>query len=79
MRWAGRVARMGDRRYAYRVFLEGRPEGKRALGISKRRWDDNIKMYLQEVGWGGMDCMDLSQDRDSLRAVVNEAMNHRFP
>ena len=60
-------------------FLEGRPEGKRALGISKRRWDDNIKMYLQEVGWGGMDCMDLSQDRDSLRAVVNEAMNHRFP
>jgi hypothetical protein len=51
MRWAGHVARMGDRRGAYRVLV-GRPEGRRPLGRPRRRWKDNIKMDLQQVGWG---------------------------
>jgi hypothetical protein len=51
MRWAGRVARMGDMSGAYRVLV-GRPDGKRALGRRRSRWEDDIKMYLQEVGWG---------------------------
>jgi len=63
MRWAGHVARMGERRDAYRVLV-GKPEGKRQLGISRRRWQDNIKMDVQEVGCGVMDWIDLAQDRD---------------
>jgi hypothetical protein len=54
MRWAGHVACMGDRRSAYRVLV-GRPEGRRPLGRCRHRWDDNIKMDLQGVGWGGVD------------------------
>jgi len=54
MRWAGHVARMGEKRGLYRVLV-GKPEGKRPLGRPRRRWDDNIKMDLQEVGCGGMD------------------------
>jgi hypothetical protein len=54
---------MGSRRAAYRVLL-GRHEGKRPLGRLGRRWDSNIKMNLQEVGWGGMDCIDVAQDMD---------------
>ena len=54
MRWAGHVARMGERRDIYRVLV-GKPEGKRPLGRPRRRWDDNIKMDLQEVGCGGVD------------------------
>jgi hypothetical protein len=53
MRWAGLMARLRDRRGAYRILM-GRPEGKRQLGRPRRRWEDNIKMDLQEVGWGGM-------------------------
>jgi len=63
MRWVGRVAGMGDSRRVYRVLV-GKPEGKRQLGRSRRRWEDNIKMDLQEVGWGGMDWIDLAQNRD---------------
>ena len=63
MRWAGHVARMGDRSGAYGVLVK-RPEGKRAHGRSRRRWEDNIKMDPQEVGWGGMDWIALAQDRD---------------
>ena len=59
MRWAGRVARMGDRRGVYRVLL-GKPEGKRPLGRPRHRWEDNIKMDLQEVGCGGMDWIELA-------------------
>ena len=58
MRWAGHVARMGDRRGVYRVLV-GKPERNRPLGRPRRRWDDNFKMNLQEVGCGGMDCIEL--------------------
>jgi hypothetical protein len=54
---------MGDRRVSYRVLV-GRPEGRKLLGRPRRRWDNNIKMDLQEVGWGGVDWIDMAQDRD---------------
>jgi hypothetical protein len=62
MRCAGHVARMGEGRGVYRVLV-GRPEGKRPLGRPRRRWDDNIKMDLREIGIGGMKCMRLAEDR----------------
>jgi hypothetical protein len=77
IRWVGYVARRGDRRGAYRVLV-GRPEKKRPLGTLRRIWEDNIKMDLQEVGWG-MDWIDLAQDRDWWRTLVNAVMNLRFP
>jgi hypothetical protein len=78
MRCAGHVARMQENRNAYRI-LEGKPEGKRPLGRPRRRWEDNIKMGLKETGWGGMDWIDLVQDRDQWRALVNTVMNFRVP
>jgi len=63
MRLAWRVARMVERRGVYRVLV-GKPEGKRPLGKPRYRWEDNIKMDLQEVGCGGMDWIELAQDRD---------------
>jgi hypothetical protein len=59
--------------------LVGKPEGKRPLGRPRRRWEDNIIMDLREIGWGGMDCIDLAQDRDQWRALVNTVMNLRVP
>ena len=73
MRWAGHVARMGERRGVYRVFV-GKYQGKRPPGRRRRRWEDNIKMDLQEVGCGGMDWIDLAQDRDRWLALVNAVM-----
>ena len=74
MRWTGHVARMRERRGVYRV-LAGKPEGKRALGRRRRRWEDNIKMDLKEVGCGGMDRIELAKDRDRWRALVNAVMS----
>jgi len=74
----GHVARMGDRIGAYRI-LAGKPEGNRLLGRPRRRWEDNIKMDLQEVGYGGMDWIELAQDRNRWRAHVNAVMNFLVP
>jgi hypothetical protein len=73
MRWAGHVARMREKRNAYR--LVGKPEGRRLLGRSRRRWLDNIRMDLVEVGWGDVDCIGLAQDRVRWRAFVNSVLN----
>jgi len=78
MRWAGYVARMGERRGVYGVLV-GKPEGKRPLGRSRRRWEDNIKMDIQEVGLGGIDGNKLAQDRDRWWALVNAVMNLGVP
>jgi len=78
IRWAGHVARMGERRGVYRVLV-GKPEGKRPPGRPRFRWDDNVKMDLQVVGCGGVDWIELSQDRDRWRALVNAVMNLRVP
>ena len=78
VRWAGHVARMGEERGVYRIFV-GKPEGRRPLGRPRRRWVDNIRMDLQEVGCGYMDWIGLAQDRDSWRTLVSAVMNHRVP
>jgi len=74
MRWAGHVAPMEDRRGLY-VVLVGNPEEKRPLGRPRRRWEDNIKIDCQEVRCGGMDWIDLAQDRDRWWALVIAVMN----
>jgi hypothetical protein len=77
MRGAGHVARIGEKRNPYRIFV-GKPEGKRPLGRPRRRWVDNIKIDLTELGWDGVDWIHLAQDRDQWRALVNTAVNFRF-
>jgi len=76
MIWAGHVARMGETRGVYRVLV-GKPEGKRPLWRPRRIWDDDIKMDLQGVEGGGMEWIDLAQDKDSWQALVNAAINLR--
>ena len=78
MRWAGHIARMGKKSGAYGVSV-GKPEGKIPLERPRHRWEDNIKMDLQEVGCGGMDSILLAQDRDRWRALANAVMNLRVP
>jgi len=78
MRWAGHVARMGDDRDVYRVLV-GKPEGKRPLGRPSRRWEDNIKIDLEEVGGGRGDWMELAQDRDRWLALVSTVRDFRVP
>jgi hypothetical protein len=69
---------MGEKRNAYRLLV-GKPEGKRPLGRPRRRWVDNIRMDLREVGWGDVDWIDLAQDRNRWRAVVNSVLNLQVP
>jgi hypothetical protein len=78
MRWAGQVARMEEKRNPYRILV-GKPEGKRPLERPRRRWVDNIKTELREIEWNGMDWIDLAQDREQWRALVNTVMNLRVP
>jgi hypothetical protein len=68
----------GEKRNAYRILVEI-PEGKRPLGRPRRRWVNNIKMDLREIRWDGMNWIDLAQDRDQWRALVNAVMNLRVP
>jgi len=78
MRWAGHVARMGEERGVHWVLV-GKPEGKRPLRRSRRRWEDNIKTDFQEVGGVRGDWMELAQDRDRWRALVGTVRNFRVP
>jgi hypothetical protein len=78
MRWAGHVARMGEKRNAYRILVK-MPEGKRPLGRPRRRWVDNIKMGLREIEWDGVDWIDLAENRDQWKALMNTVMNLRVP
>ena len=78
MWWAGHVACMGERRGVYRVLV-GKLERKRPLGRHRRRWEDNIKMDLQEVVRGGVDWIELVKVRDRWRVLVNAVMNFRVP
>jgi hypothetical protein len=78
MRWAGHVARMGEDRGVHRALV-GKPEWKRPLGRPRRKWEDNIKMDLQEIGGGRGDWMELAQDRDRWRPLVCTVRNFRVP
>jgi hypothetical protein len=78
MRWAGHVARMGEKRNMYRLLV-GKPEGKRPLGRPKRRWINNIKMDLLEIGLSAVDWIGLFRDRYRWRALVNAVMNLPVP
>jgi hypothetical protein len=78
MRWAGHVARMGDKINAYRI-LAGKPEGNTPLRRHGRNWEDNIRKDFGEIGWGGMYWIHLAQDRDQWRALVNTVMKFRVP
>ena len=78
LRWAGHVARMEEGRGVHKVLV-GKPEGRRPLGRPRRRWEDNIKMDLEEVGRGCGNWMELAQDRKRWRALVSTVMNLRVP
>jgi hypothetical protein len=69
---------MGENRNAYRILV-GKPREKRPLGRPRRRWVDNIKMELREIGWDGMNWIDMAQDRDKWRAIVNAMLNFWVP
>jgi hypothetical protein len=74
----GACSTNGENKNAYRI-LTGKPEGKRPLGRRRHRWEESIRMDLRENGWGGMDWIDLAQDRDQWRDILNTVMNLRVP
>jgi hypothetical protein len=78
LRWTGHGARMGKKKNAYRLLV-GNLEGKRPLRRPRCRLVDNFRMDLEEVGWGDVDCIDLAQDRERWRALVNSVLNFRVP
>jgi hypothetical protein len=78
MRWTGHIARIREKRNAYRILM-GKPEEKRPLGRPKHRWVDNNKMDLRKVGWDGVDWIGMAQDRDQWRALVTTVLNLRIP
>jgi hypothetical protein len=78
MRWAGHVVHMGEVRGAYNILV-GKPEGRRPLGRPRRRWEDNIKIDLREIGFGDVDWINLAQDRDRWQVLVNTVMSPRVP
>ena len=78
MRWAEHLARMGEDRGVYRVLV-GKPQGRRPMGRPRRRWEDNIRMHLRQVGCGCVDWMELAQDRNRWRALLSAVMNPRVP
>jgi hypothetical protein len=78
MRWAGHVAQMGAKRNANRILV-GKPYGKRPLGRPRHRWVDNITMELREIGWDGVDWIDMAQEGDQWRALVNTTLNFQIP
>jgi hypothetical protein len=78
MRWSGHVAQKGPKWNAYRISV-GKPDEKRPVGKPRHRWVDNIKLDLKGIGWGGVDWIELAQDRDRWRALVNTVMNFRVP
>jgi hypothetical protein len=78
MRWAEHVARIRKKGNAYRILVRN-PDGKRPLGRPRRRWEDNIRMDIREIGWGDVEWINLDQDRDQWRARVSTVMNLRVP
>jgi hypothetical protein len=78
MRWAGHVAGKGEKRNAYRILV-GKREGKRPLGRPRSRWVDNIKMDLRDTEWDGIDWIEVAQDREQWRALLDTVMSLRVP
>jgi hypothetical protein len=78
MKWMGHVARLRKMSNVYKILV-GKPEGKRPLGRSRRRWEDNIRMYICEIGWGVEDLINLDQDGDQWRVRLKTVMNLRVP
>jgi hypothetical protein len=78
LKWARNVARMRRKKNAYRLLV-GKPKGKKPLERPRRRWMDNIRMDLGEVGWGDVDWINLAKDRNRWRALVNSVLNLRVP
>ena len=78
LRWAGHVARMEEGSSAFKILTD-KPTGKRPLGIPRRRWEDNIRMDLEEIGMNAVNWVDSAQDRNYWRALVNAALNFRVP
>jgi hypothetical protein len=78
MRMGGACNTIGEKKNAYRIFV-GKPKGKRPVGKPRRRWVDNIKMDLREIGWDRVDWINMAQDRDQWKALVNTVLNLRVP